>query len=298
MVCPVSQPPGLRLRRPQNRKSCRRHFTVYTTGLRSYSPVLGRWINRDPIGEMGGENLYLLINNSPIIEIDLLGLSLFPKVDVSPIINALKSKVTAITCSKGLDLSMESIVRTPFSVPYLSVQNLKCKGELKVFWGTEEKSKCKTPTGDWDVNVVPSDAKTMDDGEYGFEIKAEHPAAKSSGWFYLQAQNARHLFKSSLKARVGFRSEAEVLLWNEKPCCKCLHVNVIVSCEAKVHERATRVRKLAAGVIALYAVAPVRVASASSGAAEKKIIIFTGKKVLEKAAALAAITSISSESRE
>ena len=33
---------------------------------RYYSPELGRWINRDPIGERGGVNLYIMVDNSPI----------------------------------------------------------------------------------------------------------------------------------------------------------------------------------------------------------------------------------------
>ena len=41
---------------------------------RYYSPELGRWINRDPIGERGGVNLYIMVDNSPINKTDLLGL--------------------------------------------------------------------------------------------------------------------------------------------------------------------------------------------------------------------------------
>lgn len=43
-------------------------------GLRYYSPELGRWINRDPIGEKGGVNVYGFVGNVPIDWIDLLGL--------------------------------------------------------------------------------------------------------------------------------------------------------------------------------------------------------------------------------
>ncbi len=43
-------------------------------GFRYYSPVLGRWINRDPISENGGINLYNFIKNSSIINYDILGL--------------------------------------------------------------------------------------------------------------------------------------------------------------------------------------------------------------------------------
>ena len=40
---------------------------------RYYNPKDGRWINRDPIAEQGGWNLYAFVGNSLNIEIDLLG---------------------------------------------------------------------------------------------------------------------------------------------------------------------------------------------------------------------------------
>ncbi len=39
-------------------------------GLRYYSPTTGRFINRDPIGEAGGLNLYGFVGNDPINRID------------------------------------------------------------------------------------------------------------------------------------------------------------------------------------------------------------------------------------
>lgn len=43
-------------------------------GYRYYDPMTGRWINRDPIGERGGVNLYSFVNNNPISLWDSLGL--------------------------------------------------------------------------------------------------------------------------------------------------------------------------------------------------------------------------------
>jgi RHS repeat-associated protein len=41
---------------------------------RFYSPELGRWLNRDPIGEQGGINLYGFNRNNAILRFDAYGL--------------------------------------------------------------------------------------------------------------------------------------------------------------------------------------------------------------------------------
>ena len=47
---------------------------LYDFGLRFYSPGMGRWINRDPIQEDGGINLYAMVSNNPISSVDDYGL--------------------------------------------------------------------------------------------------------------------------------------------------------------------------------------------------------------------------------
>jgi RHS repeat-associated protein len=44
-------------------------------GYRYYHPDLGRWLNRDPIEEAGGVNLYAYVVNTPVRGYDPLGLS-------------------------------------------------------------------------------------------------------------------------------------------------------------------------------------------------------------------------------
>jgi len=46
----------------------------YNYAFRYYSPQLGRFINRDPIEEEGGLNLYAFVGNSPTNGVDYLGL--------------------------------------------------------------------------------------------------------------------------------------------------------------------------------------------------------------------------------
>jgi RHS repeat-associated protein len=47
---------------------------LYYYGLRYYNPSIGRWLNRDPIQEGGGLNLYIFIGNQCSNLIDILGL--------------------------------------------------------------------------------------------------------------------------------------------------------------------------------------------------------------------------------
>src|SRR5712691_1350661 len=41
---------------------------------RDYDPVFQRWLNRDPIGEAGGINLYGFVRNNPLRYVDPFGL--------------------------------------------------------------------------------------------------------------------------------------------------------------------------------------------------------------------------------
>src|SRR5690606_1317347 len=57
--------------------------TEDNTGLvlyeyRAYSPVLGRWPNRDPLEEQGGVNVYGFAHNDPVQRVDALGLRPIP----------------------------------------------------------------------------------------------------------------------------------------------------------------------------------------------------------------------------
>jgi RHS repeat-associated protein len=43
-------------------------------GQRYYDPRFGRWLNRDPIGELGGTALYVYASNAPTLHVDFNGL--------------------------------------------------------------------------------------------------------------------------------------------------------------------------------------------------------------------------------
>jgi hypothetical protein len=50
-----------------------------------YDPSLQRWINRDPIGEKGGMNLYQYVGNSPLARTDPNGEQFVPGTPNSPV---------------------------------------------------------------------------------------------------------------------------------------------------------------------------------------------------------------------
>jgi RHS repeat-associated protein len=47
---------------------------MYGYGFRFYDPTLQRWLNRDPIFEAGGINLYGFVENNPVSSMDPFGL--------------------------------------------------------------------------------------------------------------------------------------------------------------------------------------------------------------------------------
>jgi hypothetical protein len=57
-----------------------------------YNPQLQRWINRDPIGENGGANLYAFVANRPILSVDFEGLQFNPNAPQVPLPPAFPSK--------------------------------------------------------------------------------------------------------------------------------------------------------------------------------------------------------------
>jgi RHS repeat-associated protein len=58
---------------------------MYDYGFRFYSPGLGRWINRDPIREQGGANMYAFSGNTPLNAMDANGLFIDAALDVGSI---------------------------------------------------------------------------------------------------------------------------------------------------------------------------------------------------------------------
>ena len=50
------------------------YSTLYYYGYRLYDPTIAKWLNRDPIQEQGGNNIYSFVRNAAISVVDYLGL--------------------------------------------------------------------------------------------------------------------------------------------------------------------------------------------------------------------------------
>ena len=62
---------------PWGPKPSRGPIREVISGYRFYNPDLGRWINRDPVEERGGVNIYVFAHNNAADYLDLLGLYQF-----------------------------------------------------------------------------------------------------------------------------------------------------------------------------------------------------------------------------
>jgi RHS repeat-associated protein len=52
-------------------------------GYRFYAPAIGRWMNRDPLGEAGGVNLYGMVGNNAVNWVDPHGLFIGPTLEIA-----------------------------------------------------------------------------------------------------------------------------------------------------------------------------------------------------------------------
>jgi RHS repeat-associated protein len=82
---------------------------LYETPFRAYSPTLGRWLQRDPLGYVDGPNLYAYVIGKPLIYLDPYGDVLdivtdtyFIIVDVKDYVAGIKTQVEFIIGKEGV----------------------------------------------------------------------------------------------------------------------------------------------------------------------------------------------------
>lgn len=81
---------------------------MYYYGFRFYDPNLQRWINRDPIEEEGGINLYGFCLNDPSDFVDVNGDNIFTKITKTGVIKVLRTKTAHQLLKKGKNLCFGS----------------------------------------------------------------------------------------------------------------------------------------------------------------------------------------------
>ena len=82
---------------------------LYYYGGRYYSPQNGKWINKDPIAEYGGHNLYAFVKNAPTNYIDKYGLQEFST-------NAVTNTKDGYSIETSFFDTLREIYGLPFSI--------------------------------------------------------------------------------------------------------------------------------------------------------------------------------------
>jgi RHS repeat-associated protein len=75
---------GVTGRHSLSSKTPTRRFGSIVSGFRYYNPSVQRWINRDPLGEGAGVNLYRFVRNNAVGALDSLGLQAMPSPEPGP----------------------------------------------------------------------------------------------------------------------------------------------------------------------------------------------------------------------
>ena len=97
---------------------------------------MGRWINRDPIGEQGGVHLYGFVQNRPIRMIDALGLTTinteseavdYYRSNAGGTVNAGSNLIDRIKKSDGFRDSKKTTIDAIVKQLHESVEDLCCK---------------------------------------------------------------------------------------------------------------------------------------------------------------------------
>ena len=91
------------------------------TRFRAYDPAMGRWLSRDPLPSAEfsqGPNLYAYVHNSPVSQVDPLGL-----LDGERLLDTAAVGVTVGTVAYGVALpALDSVSSTCFKMPSLCIQ--------------------------------------------------------------------------------------------------------------------------------------------------------------------------------
>ncbi len=114
---------------------------MYSYGFRFYSPGSGRFINRDPIGEDGGTNLYGFVGNNPVNMADYYGLTTFASgLEVAGAIGPLSFSLSAkqVVGFSNQGVSTGLILTPSFGVGAGAEAHVQVFGEVTDAYGVRD----------------------------------------------------------------------------------------------------------------------------------------------------------------
>jgi RHS repeat-associated protein len=135
---------------------------LYLTHYRLYDPDTGRWLNRDPIGEMGGLNLYGYVGGNPVNFVDPDGLQS---------IAACANPANAAACAAA-GITTARPIPVPIPLPLPPMESRASEKERATDIPSYANGKIKGPNEDCD-----DFAKRIVEEQFG----CDHPRAKARG---------------------------------------------------------------------------------------------------------------------
>ena len=103
----------------------------YYVRNRYYSPPLGRWLTRDPIGYRGGINLYGYVNSSPVGNVDAEGLATYT---LGTGVEAASPNSVGIKGSVDLDTPTETYSPTAVRFGISIIAKVDANGHLEIVY--------------------------------------------------------------------------------------------------------------------------------------------------------------------
>ena len=168
-------------------------------GYRFYSPGLGRWVNRDPIGEDGGVNLYMSFYNNSINYLDHLGL----RVDTWKV-KKCRINIFVTHASRAPD----------------SIDNESCSATALTKCGENTARRLPTTIG----NPLPTQGSTKPLPERKGPVQARD-VFRTPGGGFISYEEAVHEIDQHFTE--GIKHAEDVICKDTKECCRKVTVEVV-----------------------------------------------------------------------
>jgi RHS repeat-associated protein len=174
-------------------------------GYRWYVPEVQRWVNRDPIGNKGGINLYGFIRNDPMINLDPNGLTVLPIIILPPPLtpsdcSALRDFLSdQQTMKQAYENALGTCLPVVFPPGATTIANpgmlgcfqIRDPGSRAVCIAHERSHWTQVPGLLWDMLNCPNTTCAQMDLAYQNEINAYEAGIRAGSLLYIQ--NCTHV---------------------------------------------------------------------------------------------------------